>query len=94
MPMGLKIGGYDERTDWPKLGPSLLIATCLVVAIRTARWTTVATSTNRDIDLDQEIEFAATVSRRVLATLIKRWPTIFPTEQKPWYKPDGQDEAE
>ncbi len=92
--MGLRMGGCDERPDWPKLGPSLLIATCLVVAIRTARWPALASTTARDIDLDQEIEFAATISRRVLATLTKRWPTIFPTTPQPWYQPDGKDEPE
>ena len=38
MGKGLDVGGYEERPDWPKLGPSLLIATCLMLAIRTARW--------------------------------------------------------
>jgi hypothetical protein len=35
--MGLDIGGYDQKPDWPKLGPSLLIASCLILAIRTAK---------------------------------------------------------
>jgi hypothetical protein len=35
--MGLDIGGFHERLDWPKMGPSLLIATCLILAIRTAK---------------------------------------------------------
>jgi len=35
---GLDIGGYEQRPDWPKMGPSLLIAACLVLAIRTAKW--------------------------------------------------------
>ena len=25
--MGLEVGGYHDRPDWPKMGPSLLIAT-------------------------------------------------------------------
>jgi hypothetical protein len=36
--MGLEVGGYTPKPDWPKLGPSLLIATALIVAIRTAKW--------------------------------------------------------
>ncbi len=40
--MGLEIGGTTDQPDWPKLGPSLLIATCLIVAIRTAKWTAYA----------------------------------------------------
>lgn len=36
--MGLNIGGYNDEPNWPKMGPSLLIATALILAIRTARW--------------------------------------------------------
>ena len=32
------LGGYHDRPDSPKMGPSLLIAKCLTVAIRTAKW--------------------------------------------------------
>ena len=35
--MSLDVGGYHDRPDWPRMGPSLLIATCLIVAIRTAK---------------------------------------------------------
>lgn len=28
----MKVTGYERKTDWPKLGPSLLIATALIVA--------------------------------------------------------------
>jgi hypothetical protein len=35
---GLEVGGYTDRPDWPKVGPSLLISTCLILAIRTAKW--------------------------------------------------------
>jgi hypothetical protein len=35
--MGLNVGGYMDKPDWPKLGPSLLIATALIVAIRTVK---------------------------------------------------------
>ena len=36
--MALDIGGFEQRPDWPKMGPSLLIGTCLTLAIRTAKW--------------------------------------------------------
>ena len=32
------IGGYRREVDHQKLGPALLIASSLVLAIRTARW--------------------------------------------------------
>lgn len=35
---GPQIGGYRREVDYEKLGPALLIASNLVLAIRTARW--------------------------------------------------------
>jgi hypothetical protein len=35
--MGLDIGGYDQKPDRPRMGPSLLIASCPILAIRTAK---------------------------------------------------------
>jgi hypothetical protein len=58
--MGLNIGGYEDRPDWPKMGPSLLIATCLILAIRTAKWPSRSSdSTASNADLEREIEHAA-----------------------------------
>lgn len=34
----MKVVGSERRPDWPKLGPSIIIATALIVAIRTAKW--------------------------------------------------------
>src|ERR1700753_4072811 len=39
MSPGLKVAGFSEQPDWPKMGPSLLIAPCLILAIRTAEQT-------------------------------------------------------
>ena len=91
--MGLEVGGYERKTEWPKMGPSLLIATCLVLAIRTARWSSQPTSSSWEIELEKEIEFAAHVSGRVLALLVKKWPTVFPSEKQAWWKADGEDQA-
>jgi hypothetical protein len=56
---GLDIGGYEQRPDWPKMGPSLLIAACLVLAIRTAKWPPRGSGgTASDRDLDVEVEHA------------------------------------
>jgi hypothetical protein len=34
----MRVSRQERRTDWPKLGPSILIGTALIVAIRTAKW--------------------------------------------------------
>jgi hypothetical protein len=61
--MGLDVGGFTDRPDWPKLGPSLLIAKCLIVAIRTAKWSANSDKTTSGTGLEQEIDFAAHVAR-------------------------------
>jgi hypothetical protein len=35
---GMRVGGVRREVDQQKLGPALLIASSLVLAIRTARW--------------------------------------------------------
>jgi hypothetical protein len=90
--MGLDVGGHTDKPDWPKLGPSLLIATALIVAIRTAKWTANADSKISGPGLDQEIDFAAHVASRVLARLVRLNEVMFPQRKEPWYAADGEDQ--
>ena len=58
----MQVIGHNTGPDWPKLGPSLLIATALVVAVRTARWAAKAPGegfADVDAELDREVAFAA-----------------------------------
>jgi len=90
----VEVGGYESVPDWPKMGPSLLIATCLIVAIRTARWSATHDSATSNCELEKEIEYAARVAQRVFAALIKECPSIFPQARRPWYKPTAEDQAQ
>ena len=92
--MGLDVGGYTDHPDWPELGPSLLIATALIVAIRTAKWAANTDKTTSGRELEQEIDFAAHVAGRVLSRLMRSNEVMFPQKKEPWYKPDGEDEPE
>lgn len=92
--VAMEVGGYNDVPDWPKMGPSLLIATCLIVAIRTAKWSARHDPATSDIDLAKEIEYAAHVSRRVLATLTQVCPSMFPSTKKPWYRATSEDHPE
>jgi hypothetical protein len=87
----MEIGGYNDVPDWPKMGPSLLIATCLFVAIRTAKWPASIDAKNSNCELDKEIEFAANVARRVLTVLTSKSPAIFPSRKQPWYRATNAD---
>lgn len=89
----MEVIGHNTGPDWPKLGPSLLIATALVVAIRTARWAANAPDTGLadvDADLDKEVAFAARVADRVLHALLRKHPGLFPQKKEPIYAPDDE----
>jgi hypothetical protein len=90
--MGLDIGGYEQKPDWPKMGPSMLIASCLIVAIRTAKWPARSSGgTTADRDLEVEIEHAIHVASRVLSALASKRQSIFPQKQEPWFVPNDED---
>jgi len=90
--MGLDIGGYEDQPNWPKMGPSLLIATCLILAIRTAKWPSNFDGKVSAPDLDREIDYAAHLAGSVLRSRVSRHPNLFPSVRKPWYQPSGTDE--
>ena len=90
----MEVGGYNDVPDWPKMGPSLLIATCLIVAIRTAKWSATIDARNSNSELDREITFAANVAQRVLAALESAHPSLFPRRKKPWHKATSEDHPE
>ena len=89
--MSLDVGGYHDRPDWPKMGPSLLIATCLIVAIRTAKWPPRADPLLSDQDMNNEIEFAIQTAYRVLVHLSTKYESIFPQKKEPWYQANEED---
>lgn len=92
--MGLEVGGYTDLPDWPKLGPSLLIATCLILATRTVEWPARTKQMLSDSDLNREVDFAEYLAKKVLSHLMARNEAIFPQRKQPWYQPDGKDFSE
>lgn len=89
--MGLEVGGHHDRPDWPKLGPSLLIATCLILAVRTAKWPPTGSDMTSNPELDKEIDYAAYQADRVLSRLVSRFASVFPRRKVPWYMADDED---
>jgi hypothetical protein len=89
--MGLDIGGYDQKPDWPKMGPSLLIASCLILAIRTAKWlprSSGGTASDRDLEVD--VEHAIHLAGCVLSHLVGHHGGIFPQRREPWFVPNDE----
>jgi len=89
--LGLEVGGYHDGPDWPKLGPSLLIATCVILAIRAAKWPSRFDEKLSHQELDHEIDYAAGLASRVLSRRMAKKEGIFPQKKVPWYQPDGED---
>ena len=89
----MQIGGYKKRPDWVKLGPSLLIASCVILAIRTAKWAAITGGTNSERDLEVEIDHSIHLANRVLGTLLQRKENLFPSKDVPWYVPNDDDTA-
>jgi len=85
--VGLEVGGYNDRPDWPKLGPSLLISSCLILAIRTAKWPAGHDSRLSNTDLDYSVHLADAV----LSKLLAHKSALFPQKREPWFQPDEED---
>ena len=81
--------GHEKRPDWPKLGPCVLIATAVIVASRTAKWSAKASNTHTsdvDLELDQEVSFAARISIRVMHELLRKHAGLFRSEHNRYMK--------
>jgi hypothetical protein len=55
---GMRIGGVRREVDQQKLGPALLIASSLVLAIRTARWKPTHSDGLSNVDLEKKPNIA------------------------------------
>lgn len=45
----MEIGGLQRRARLAENGSSMLITTCLIIAIRTAKWSSTKDATNSDL---------------------------------------------
>ncbi len=93
----MKIIANDRRPDWPKLGPSIVIATALIVAIRTAKWAAKAAGdaqfSDVDVELDKEVSFAARISIRIMHELLRKHESLFPQCTVPIYEAGSEDDS-
>ncbi len=93
----MKVVGNEHCPDWPKLGPSIIIATALIVAIRTAKWVAKSSAdaqfSDVDVELDKEVSFAARISIRVMHELLRRHESLFPQRVVPIYEAGSEEES-
>ena len=88
---GMRIGGFRQEVDQQKLGPALLIASSLVLAIRTARWNPTHSDGLANVDLEKEVEHSVRIAKIVMSHLTGRYPELFTLKEVPWYTPGDED---
>ena len=87
----MRIGGHKKAPDWVKLGPSLLIASCVILAIRTAKWAVRSNGHESHRDLEAEVDHAIFLADTVLGHLLSSKADLFPSRDVPWHMPTEED---
>jgi len=68
----------------------MLIASCMILAIRTAKRPPTFDKNTADPELNQEIRYAAHLAGSVLSSLMSKRESIFPQKREPWYQPSDR----
>jgi hypothetical protein len=79
------VGGYRREVDFQKLGPALVIASSLVLAIRTVRWPPTHSDGLANMEWEKEIEHSVRIAKIVLSHVTARCPEMFQMKDVPWY---------
>ena len=87
----MELAGYRREVDLSKMGPTLVIASGLILAIRTAKWPRMMPDTPSQPDWDAEIDQSVKMAHRILWHLLAKSPFLFPQKDVPWYQP-SEDE--
>jgi len=88
---GSQVGGYRSEVEQQKLGPALVIASSLILAIRTARWPITHSDGLANMEWEKEVEHSVRIGRLVLSHLTTRYPDLFQSKQVPWYVATDDD---
>ncbi len=88
----MEIAGHKKEVDLNRLGPTLVIASSLILAIRTARWPRILVDTASAPEWDAEVEQSVKMAHRILSHLISKSPFLFQCKDVPWYQP-SEDES-
>jgi len=87
----MKVGGYSKQVDDERLGPTLVIAASVILAIRTARHNPLREPMFENRALEAEIDVALKLAHNLLTTASHRWPRLFKQKDVPWYMPSEED---
>lgn len=87
----MRVGGIHKRVDHARLGPTLVIASSLVLAIRTAKWARDTDTTASQMEWEAEVEHSVRIANRVLSYLLSKSPAMFQQKDVPWYCPEENE---
>jgi hypothetical protein len=87
----MEIAGYRREVDLSKMGPTLVIASGLILAIRTAKWPRVVVDAASQVEWDAEVEQSVKIAHRILSHLLAKSPFLFPQRDVPWYRPSENE---
>jgi hypothetical protein len=88
---GMRVGGFRHEVDQQKLGAALLIASSLVLAIRTARWNPTHSDGLANVELEKEVEHSVRIAKIVMSHLTSHYPELFSRKEVPWYAPGDEE---
>ena len=87
----MEIAGYRKEVDLGRLGTTLVIASSLILAIRTARWPRNVVETASQPEWDAEVEQSIRMAHSILAHLLTKSPFLFQQKDVPWYQPSENE---
>jgi hypothetical protein len=87
----MKIAGHRKEPDLTKMGPTLIIASSLIFAIRTAKWARIESSMASNREWSAEVEQSVRMAHLILSHLLGKSPFLFPQKDVPWYEPGEED---
>jgi hypothetical protein len=87
----MTIGGYKKEIDYERLGPTMMIAASIILAIRTAKRPPGYSESLSNRDWEEEFEFAVKVASALLGIAIHRKPELFKHKDVAWHVPDDSD---
>ena len=88
----MEIAGPRKEVDLSRLGPTLVIASSLIFAIRTAKWPRIVVNSVSTPEWDAEVEQSIRMAHGILSHLLSKSPFLFQFKDVAWYQPD-EDES-
>jgi hypothetical protein len=82
----MEIAGDKKQPDLSNIGPTLIIASSLILAIRTAKWPRLGLGMPPSEEWEAEVEQSVKMAHVILSHLLSGAPFLFPQKDVQWYQ--------